>query len=250
MTTTGAILNYAAQKRGTFLRKDLLADIASQQPDINKRAVDLQLSRLVASGVILRKERGIYTLAENVLPEYTYRPSEDEKNLFRQLKQIFPLLDFCVWSPRILASFMIFLPNINYILVDVEKVGVESVFNALQGLELGRNVLMTPSLKECNLYLWGTNAIVVRQLIGQSPLTVVDGCVVPRIEKVLVDLVGDNELFFASGSEMYNIYEFARERVNVNMSKLLRYASRRNRKDKVEQIINSIDNDHEKAPLL
>jgi len=225
------------------MRKDLLADIASQQLEIKKRAVDLQLSRLVASGIILRKERGVYTLSENILPEYTYCPSEDEKDLFQQLKRQFPLLDLCVWSPRILASFMIHIPNINYILVDVEKVGVESVFNALQGMELARNVLMTPSLEECNLYLWGTNAIVVRQLIGQSPLTVVDGCVVPRIEKILVDLVGDNELLFASGSETYNIYEFASERINVNMSKLLRYASRRNRKNKVEEIINFIDND-------
>jgi hypothetical protein len=58
------------------------------------------LSRLIASGVILRKERGVYTLAENVLPEYTYRPSEDEKDLFQQLKHKFPLLDLCVWSPR------------------------------------------------------------------------------------------------------------------------------------------------------
>ena len=237
MTTTETILNFAAKKHRTFLRKDLLASIASQQPDINKRAVDLQLSRLVASGVILRKERGVYTLAENVLSEYAYRPSDDEKYLFQQLKQQFPLLDICVWSPRILASFMIHIPNINYILVDVEKVGVESVFNALQSMNLGRNVLITPSLEECNRYLFGTSAIVVRQLIGQSPLTVVDGCVVPRIEKILVDLVGDNELFFASGSETYNIYEFARERINVNMRKLLRYASRRNRKDKVGEII-------------
>ena len=243
MTTTETILNYAAKKRGTFLRKELLADIARQQPAINKRAVDLQLSRLVASGIILRKERGIYTLAENILPEYTYRPSEDEKDLFQQLKKKFPLLDFCVWSPRMLASFMIHIPIIDYILVDVEKVGVESVFNALQSMELGRNVLMTPSLEECNRYLFGTNAIVVRQLIGQSPLTMTDGCIVPRIEKILVDLVGDNELFFASGSETYNIYEFVRERNNINMSRLLRYASRRNRKEKVEQIINSIDND-------
>ena len=74
MTTTEVILNYAAKRRRTFLRKDLLADIASQLPDIKMRAVDLQLSRLIASGVILRKERGIYMLAENVLPEYTYRP--------------------------------------------------------------------------------------------------------------------------------------------------------------------------------
>jgi hypothetical protein len=72
---------------------------------------------------------------------------------------------------------------------------------------------------------------------------VVDGCIVPRIEKILVDVIGDNELFFASGSETYNIYEFAFERNRINKSKLLRYASRRNRKEKVVQIIQTIEND-------
>ena len=96
---------------------------------------------------------------------------------------------------------------------------------------------------DCDRYLTGTDAIVVRQLIGQSPLTEVDGCTVPRIEKILVDAIGDNELFFASGSEIYNIFEYTRERNHVNMSKLMRYASRRNRKTKVEIIINSIEND-------
>ena len=48
---------------------------------------------------------------------------------------------------------------------------------------------------------------------------------------------------FASGSEIYNIYDYARERNHVNMRKLLRYASRRNRKEKVEHIIYTIDHD-------
>lgn len=70
-----------------------------------------------------------------------------------------------------------------------------------------------------------------------------NGCVVPRIEKILVDAVGDDELLFAGGSEIYNIYEYARERNNVNMSKLLRYASRRGRKERVERIITTVDRD-------
>ena len=46
MTTTEAILNYAARMKGTFLRKDLIADLSSQQTDIKKRAVNLQLARI------------------------------------------------------------------------------------------------------------------------------------------------------------------------------------------------------------
>lgn len=69
-------------------------------------------------------------------------------------------------------------------------------------MNLGRNILLAPSAQECERYQTGTDAVVVRQLIGQSPLTEVDGCVAPRIEKILVYAVGDNELSFARGSEI------------------------------------------------
>lgn len=246
MTTTEVILNYAAMQKGAFQRKDLLRDIVNKHTDIKERAVDLQISRLVASGILLRKGRGEYLLAENSLPEFVYKPSETEKAIFLELRKQFPFLDMCIWSPRVLSFFMIHVPNIGYTFVDVEKEGMESVFHALQNMNLSRNILFAPSVKDCERYLTGTDAIVVRQLIGQSPLTEVDGSTVPRIEKILVDAIGDNEMQFAGGSEIYNIYEYVRERNNVNMSKLMRYASRRNRKEKVEQIFNTIDHDKSK----
>lgn len=228
MTTTEAILNYAAMQTETFQRKDLLGDIVSKQTNITERAVELQISRLIASGILLRKGRDEYLLAENSLPEFVYKPSQTEKDIFLKLRKQFPFLDMCIWSPSVLSAFMLHVPNIGYTFVDVEKDGMESVFHALQNMNLGRNILLALSAKDCERYLTGTDAIVVRQLIRQSPLTEVDGSTVPRIEKILIDAIGDNELLFASGSEIYNIYEYARERNNVNMSKLMRYASRRN----------------------
>ena len=243
MTASEAILNYAAKQGGVFRRKELLQEIARQQTDIKASAITLQINRLIASGSIRRIGRGEYELDKNGLPEFIYLPSEEEKSIFMKLKQLFPFLDICIWSPKVLASYMLHVPNIGYTFVDVEKDGMETVFHVLQDMELGRNILLSPSPTDCERYLTGSNAIVVRQLIGQSPLTMVDGCIVPRIEKILVDVLGDNELFFASGSETYNIYEFAFERNQINKSKLLRYASRRNRKEKVVQIIQTIEND-------
>ena len=51
------------------------------------------------------------------------------------------------------------------------------------------------------------------------------------------------EVLFIDDCSPDNIYEYARERNHVNMRKLLRYASRRNRKEKVEHIIYTIDHD-------
>ena len=243
MTATEVILNYAVAQGGTFHRKDLLHEVARQQTGIKASAITLQINRMLASGSLHRVGRGVYALAHDSLPEFVYQPSVMEKDIYLNLKQKFPLLDVCIWSPRVLASFMLHVPDIGYVFVDVEKDGMETVFHALQEMKLDRNILLSPSPIDCDRYLTGTDAIVVRQLIGQSPLTIVDGCQVPRIEKILVDSIGDNELLFASGSEIYNIYEYARERNHVNMRKLLRYASRRNRKEKVEHIIYTIDHD-------
>lgn len=243
MTVTESILNYASRQKGSFKRKDLINDIVCKNPSVAEKSIDIQTSRLLNSGKLQRKGYGRYMLAESILPEFVYHSSELEKEIFLQLKKQFPFLDICIWSPKVLSSFMLHIPDIGYTFVDVEKDGMESVFHALQNMNMDRNILLAPSVKDCERYLIGTDAIVVRRLIGQSPLTEIDGCTVPRIEKILVDAIGDNELLFAGGSEIYNIYEFARERHNINMSKLNRYASRRNRKDKVQQIIAAIDYD-------
>ena len=171
MTATEAILNYATMQGRTFHRKDLLLDVARRKENIRVEAIDLQINRLIASGMLRRVGHGEYELTDNSLSEFVYRPSEAEKEIFGKLKRQFPFLDFCIWSPKVLASFMLHVPNIGYTFVDVEKDGMESVFNALQGMELNRNILLSPSLMDCDRYLTGTDAIVVRQLIGQSPLT-------------------------------------------------------------------------------
>lgn len=243
MNTTETILKYAADQGGIFQRKNLLRDMASMCPAIKKRAVDLQISRLIATGILFRKKRGEYQLAKGSLPEFVLRLSETERNIYQKLKEHFPLLDMCIWSPKVLSSYMLHVPNVGYTFVDVEKDGMETVFHFLQSMDLGRNILLAPSAQECERYLTGTDAVVVRQLIGQSPLTDMDGCIVPRIEKILVDAVGDNELSFARGSEIYIIYEYALERNHVNKSKLMRYASRRNRRNQVEQILKAIEHD-------
>jgi len=243
MNTNEAILEFAIVQGGCFHRKSLLLDIASKHPAIKRRAVDLQISRLIASGILVRKKRGEYQLSKLSLPEFVLPLSETERNIFQKLKERYPLLDMCIWNPKVLSSFMLHVPNVGYTFVDVEKDGMETVFHTLQSMNLGRNILLDPSVQECERYLTGTDAIVVRQLIGQSPLKEVDGCVVPRIEKILVDAVGDNELSFARGSEIYIIYEYALERNHVNKSKLMRYASRRNRKNQIENILKTIEHD-------
>ena len=65
--------------------------------------------------------------------------NERKDDIFLKLKSKFPFLDICVWSPRVLASYMLHVTNIAYSFVNVEKDEMEAVFHALQDMRLGRN---------------------------------------------------------------------------------------------------------------
>ena len=96
-----------------------------------------------------------------------------------------------------------------------------------------------PSLTDIERYINTNEAIIIRPLISESPLQLVDGIKTPAIEKILVDIVGDLEFNFLQGSEINYVYSSIFERHNVNKNRLLRYATRRGRKEEVEQLINT-----------
>lgn len=155
------------------------------------------------------------------------------------MKEKFPFADFCVWKPSALVPYMRHIPALGMTFVDVERVAMESIFFFLQGLMADSTLLLNPTAQECERYITTEKVLIVRPLVVEAPLLMIDGFPAPTLEKILVDAVGDKELNFAQGSELYTIYANALEMNTVNMSRLLRYAARRNRKEKIQQIIKS-----------
>ena len=94
-----------------------------------------------------------------------------------------------------------------------------------------------PSLTDFERYINTYEAIIIRPLISESPLQLVDKIKTPTIEKILVDIAGDVEFSFLQGVEINYVYNTIFEKHNVNKNKLLRYASRRGRKAVVEELL-------------
>ena len=129
------------------------------------------------------------------------------------------------------------IPALGMIFVDVERVAMESVFNFLQGNSPSTPILLNPTAQECERYITTEKLLIVRALVNEAPITTVNDIPVPTLEKILVDASGDKEMNVAQGSELYTIFENAFSMHNVNRSRLLRYAARRNRKDNILKII-------------
>ena len=228
MNISNEIIRFATSRQ-SFSRRELFENFS----DFSEKSLSQQLYRLLKANRLERIKQGIYRL-----PVSLFTVSEEIKQLNEILKNQFPFADFCLWSSNVLMPFMHHIPNLNFIYVDVENDVVESAFNYLKNTQT-KSIFVRPNKEEFNRYITGTEAIIIRQLVSESPLQTVENILVPTLEKVLVDIAGDVEFDFMQGVEITYFYRNVLERSRINKRKLLRYASRRGRREEVEQLYNN-----------
>ena len=241
MTAANHISAIALNQNGYFTRKDILNSGESDMKKMSEGALAVLLNRMLADEKIVRVSHGKYRLNDKMKPDFVYNPGEFVQFLSQYVKDKFPFVEYCVWQPSALVPLMQHFPSVKMTLVDVERDAMEPVFLFLQAMDSDSPILLNPSKAEAERYITNKDIIIVRPLVKEAPLETVDGCAVPSLEKMLVDAVSDRELQHLQGNELYTIYSNAFSDYNVRKPRLLRYASRRNRKDKVVQILNYLN---------
>lgn len=237
MATITDILHFAARNR-QFARKDLIAYLKRQQQSLSSNAVSMQLNRLVKDNELMHLERGIYGVSLTPKKIFIILLSDDLIQLNLKLKAQFPFTNYCLWSSKAIYPYMHHIPNIDNIYIDVERDATVSVFNFLNKNNTSP-IFLCPDLNSFNLYVSCTRSIIVRTLVSESPSQILEGVNTPTIEKILVDIAGDVEFDFVQGTEIAHIYKNIMERHIINTNKLFRYAVRRGRRAKVEQLFNN-----------
>jgi hypothetical protein len=197
-------------------------------PDINQATINWRIHSLVQSKVLDRIGKGKFKLGESKI----WQPdlSTHIKHFNKLLNKKFPYLNICIWDTSVFNEFMVHQLFKYYILVEVEKDAMESVFFHLKDSKF--NVALNPDQDFLYLYFSGlSNGIIVKPLISEAPLQVIDGIQVPSIEKLLVDVFCDDQVYAAmQGTEMRNIFKGAFSQYSVHVDRLLRYANRRGKK--------------------
>ena len=220
-----------------FRRRDLMQFLRAN--NVSEASANVLLKRLIEHGELVKIGYGQYAISEKGKQNFIYKPSEEEQMLAEQIKNKFPFIAFCIWKPSVLVPYMRHIPALEMIFVDVERVAMEAIFNFLQENAMPMTILLNPTPQECERYITTEKTLIVRPLVNEAPISMVNNTAVPTLEKILVDASGDKEMNFAQGSELYTIFDNALSMNNINIKRLLRYATRRNRKDKILKIIKS-----------
>jgi hypothetical protein len=176
---------------------------------------------------------------------YVPEIGNDLKLLSKRFKKEFPFLSICLWNTSFLNEFMLHQPGRFYVMAEVEKDSIESVFYFLK--EKQYSVFAEPTKEIVEKYLpAGKGVIIVKPLISEAPVQSVDAVLTITLEKMLVDVFCENVLFAAQqGHEMRCIFEEALEKYTVNLDRMLRYAHRRNRRKALQEYLETVSNNRQ-----
>jgi hypothetical protein len=223
----------------SFTTSDVYDFFSQAQPDIKRATVNWRIYELVRQGSLKRVGRGTYVLGR----ETCFSPvlTKKQKTIFFRIKKQFPLIAFCCWHTSALQEFYQHVAGYDFLLLEVEREAIDAVFHFIK--ESNKDTFKEPSRDIMETLVFdGRDAVIVKSLISEAPLQSVDTVSVPTIEKILVDLVADSEVFFfLQGNEMRTIFARAMEKYTLNRDRLLRYAKRRNKGEELRKIVAQIN---------
>ena len=217
---------------------DLYSFYQSEEPEIKKSTVNWRIYELARNGVLQRIGKGKYIIGKSI--QYSPEISNKEIKVNNVIKKEFPFINYCIWNSSILSEFLQHQLSFRFILVEVEKDVLESVFYSIK--ENFNSTFKKPAKEMLEEFIiTQQNSIIIVPLVSEAPIQYIKKVPTSFLEKLLVDLYCDKNLFyFLQGYELVNIYKNAFNKYTINLSKLLRYADRRRKKTEINEFIKSI----------
>lgn len=237
----------------TIRRPALLSLLREEYPHAKLNTLDWHIHTLIEQGKIFRQGRGAYTVAnkESFLSIFTPALPEELSEIGQRLGRKFPLTTTCVWTTSVLHSFVVQQPMITYWLVEAERDAVDAVLDYMLN-DAFINGLSIPIIRADDMALmerYTTDQsimLLAKPLISEAPLLHNDNEVtVPTLEKIMVDLVADTNVFSLFEEELPSLLVDLSHRFLLNQDRLRRYARRRHKLPLLESYLPQLPTHHD-----
>ena len=223
---------------GVFQTKDLSALLGQIFPELSDKTIAWKINQLKNEKIIFQVGRGLYSL--NYLPEL-------EPSLCLKTKRFVNKIDqksygeFIIWDTSILDNLLDKTSEKSWIFILAAKADLENLFTDLQ--QFSKPIFLNPDREIIARYvLPQPEAVILLPSISQMPTTVQNDFTVPTIEAILVNVLLDFERYFQPiGYELKTLFETSLKKYNINRSKLLRYAARRDKRETIEEFIDTLN---------
>lgn len=199
----------------------------------------LSLHRLTQRNQLAHAGRGVYALPGGAsVADFTPRVPPELANLWQAVAAELFLDSGCAWTTQWLNDFTTHQLMRTVQVVEVAPEALQSTYYALKD-RLGGHVFLQPDARVLELYVAETpDAVLVLPLVSRAPVQRVAGTPVPRLEKLLVDLLSDPTLFADYQSEeLRTIYRTAARQYRLDARTLFSYAKRRGKAPALRELL-------------
>jgi len=240
MSTADMILNYAGSRK-TFTLCEL-ADYVRSREDISDSGILWHIKKLIQQNKLSRLSRGLY--GTFIKREFTPTLNNELKQLYDDIASEFPLINIVVYLGQDITALQHHISANNAIYVEVTKEASEAVFHYLIDKKI-KAYHKPDSDFMCDYVDLAEQCVIVKPLVTESPVRKIDGVCMPTLEKLLVDVNIDADFYYIQGIEASYIMDNARSLYQLNTPKMLRYASRRGIKGKMQSYLKKTITDHD-----
>jgi len=221
----------------TVTLEDIKSYFRTSHPEISDVNVRKIVFRFNEKGLIATLKRGVYTVETKSL----FRPVPDKfmKKIHKLYAGRYHDIHYCLWTTQWLHQFMNLQPFQFIYVFETEKDLLEPTFFLFK--ENNINVFLKPDQNLAEKYMAESqDPLVVKLITTRSPIIQSDKMNIASIEKILVDVFCDSDIFFFyQGNELRNIFNNTFRSFHINYSKLLNYAERRKQKEKIVHYLKS-----------
>jgi hypothetical protein len=220
--------------------KELVSFISILYPELSSSTISWRINQLKSETLIYQPGRGLYTF--QFKPDFNPEISLKTKRIYNKVKLLVPH-DIVVWDTEILDVITENKSAKRTTFLLVQKEELNELFDQMQFLS--KPVFLEPNNEIIHRYVLSQNdPILLYPLISETPLQNSGEYLMPTIEGILVNawLLSENYLKLLDYS-IEEIFKCAFKKYNINKNKLLRYASRRDQRKEIEQLIQKINNE-------
>lgn len=220
-----------------FTTRELIELLTRFNPEATRNTHSWRINQLKTSGHIHQIGRGLYSFISK--PEYTPTLSLKAKRLFNRVQELVPEHEIVVWETNMIAEIINQSIEKQFIFFHTKRDKID--FLHAKMLDFSKPVFPNPNKEVIETYLLTLNeAIVLLPLSSQTPLMMLNDFKTKTIEGLLVSACLVETILTPMGIDLIQLFTAAFSKYNVNESKLLRYAGRRDRRTEINEILKTI----------
>ncbi len=216
-------------------KSDIVNFYRHKENNLTVNTINWRTNELIRKKIIYRISRGKYSMLKP--KKIFFEIPASVSKLYRILRKKYPDLNICIWNTSYIQNFISDrkIKKITFIETDKEKCC--EIYLYLQKF-IKTKYLILKSKNILDIIQVVDNPVVILPEIKESPVEKKRRIIIPTPEKILVDITSNHKLYdFKNKHEIKKLFYSLTTEHTFNENLMLRYASRRNRKENVLTLI-------------